>query len=95
MPGNSLLFSVPQSVPQGCGDHGVTSPATAETVVPVIPRVGHASAPLAYSPPTAFSLALLATMVLPASSVVIAMELPVTPRMEPASAPQGEQDPGV
>lgn len=83
------------SVPQGCGDHGVTSTATVATVVPVIPRVGHASAPLAYSPPTAFSLALLATMVLPASSVAIAMGLPVMPRMEPASAPQGEQDPAV
>lgn len=89
------FHSVSQSVPQGCGDHGVTSTATVATVVPVIPRVGHASAPLAYSPPTAFSLALLATMVLPASSVAIAMGLPVMPRMEPASAPQGEQDPGV
>lgn len=87
--------TAPVSVPQGCGDHGVTSPATVATVVPVIPRVGHASVPLAYSPPTAFSLALLATMVLPASSVAIAMELPVMPRMEPASAPQREQDPAV
>lgn len=95
VPGDSLPLSVPQSVPQECGGHGVTSSATAAIAVPVIPRVGCVFAPLACSPPTAFRLALLATMVLTASLVAIAMGPPVTPRMEPASAPQGKQDPGV
>lgn len=83
------------SVPQECGDHSVTRYASAATAVPVIPRKGHVFAPLACSPLTAFSLVLLATMALPASLVVSAMGHPVTPRMEPASAPKGEQDPAV
>lgn len=89
------VATAPVSVPQEGGDHSVTSSATVATAVPVIPRVGRAFAPLACSPPTAFSPALLATMVLPASLVAIAMGHPVTPRMEPASAPQGKQDPAV
>lgn len=91
----TLPFSLPQSVPQECGDYSVTSSATVATAVPVILRVGRAFAPLACSPPTAFSPALLATMVLPASLIASAMEHPVTLRMEPASALQEEQDPGM
>ncbi|EPY88676.1 hypothetical protein CB1_000161006 [Camelus ferus] len=45
------------------------------------------------TPRTAFSLAPLATMALPASSAASAMGHPVTLRLEPASAPQTELGP--
>lgn len=83
------------SVPQVHGGHSVTSSASVATAVPVIPRVGCAFVPLAYSHPAAFSLALLASTVPIASLVAIAMGLLVIPRMERASAPQREQDPAV
>lgn len=89
------VTTVPVSVLLECGDHSVTGSASVATAVPVIPGVGCVFAPLACSPPTAFSLAPMATMVLPASLIAIAMGHPVTPGMEPASAPQGEQDPAV
>lgn len=82
-------------MPQECGGQSVTNSVSVATAVPVIPRVGCAFAPLACSPPTAFSPALLASMALIASLIAIVMGHLVTPRMEPAFAPQGEQDPGV
>lgn len=87
--------TAPVTVPQECGGNSVTGPVTAATAAPVTPRVGHAPVPLACSPRTAFSLAPLATMALPASSAASAMGHPVTLRLEPASAPQTELGPAV
>lgn len=86
---------IPQLAPQECGGRSVTSPATAATAAPVTSRVGHAPVPLACSPRTAFSPAPLAAMALPASSAASATGHPVTPRPEPASAPQRELGPGM
>ena len=84
---------IPQLAPQECGGRSVTSPATAATAAPATPRVGHVPVPLACSPHTAFSPAPLASMALPANSAASAMGRPVTPRPEPASAPQRELGP--
>uniref|UniRef100_A0A4W2FVF3 Platelet endothelial aggregation receptor 1 n=1 Tax=Bos indicus x Bos taurus TaxID=30522 RepID=A0A4W2FVF3_BOBOX len=89
------VTTAPVLVPQECGGRSVTSPATAATAAPVTPRVGHVPVPLACSPHTAFSPAPLASMALPASSAASAMGRPVTPRPEPASAPQREPGPPV
>lgn len=87
--------TAPVRAPQECGGPSVTSPAAVATTAPVTPRVGHVPARLACSPHTAFSPAPLAAMALPASSAATAMGHPVTPRLEPASAPQTELGPAV
>lgn len=85
------VMTAPVRVPQECGGHSVTSPATAAIAAPVTPRVGHVPVPLACSPHTAFSPAPLDAMALPANTAASATGHPVTPRLEPASAPQRER----